>query len=346
MRRRRLIRDLAGVRHDAPFAIDLAERRQRKFRRRGERARLVLLIDRPEEEQPIGDDASAHAGAVVVIILPLRVDGAVRRVQLLPSRFESARFEIAEQRSAIGVRAALRHDVDDAARRLAELRFEAGRLHLRLLDEVGGDAGAERSEHDRVGADAAVAGVRDVDAVDDVGVFEAAGAADRRIGFADAAAVADAGQQIQRIGEVASDRKHLDDIAADDAADGGGRGVDDGWRTLHLHDLGDAAGLQDDLGQGDALAEPDGDVGLLDRREAGEFDASGVGAWRQIGREEATVVARDVALDAFIGSESNGRAGNRCALCVDDESGNGAARCFLRQARSGACNQQCQCHDE
>ena len=55
--------------------------------------------------------------------------------------------------------------------------FVARRLDLDFLDEVERHAGSERAEHDGVGAEGAISRIGDIDAVDDVLIFKAAGAA-------------------------------------------------------------------------------------------------------------------------------------------------------------------------
>ena len=79
------------------------------------------------------------------------------------------------------VRAALGHDVDNAAGGLAELGFVSARLDLDFLHEVERRAVAERAKDDRIRAERAVALVGDVHAVDDVLILEAAGAGNRRV---------------------------------------------------------------------------------------------------------------------------------------------------------------------
>jgi hypothetical protein len=76
------------------------------------------------------------------------------------------------------IRAALRDDVDDATGRLAEFRFIAAGFDLDFLDEIVRRRIAERAEDDRIGAEAAIAGVRDVRAVNDVLILEAGAARD------------------------------------------------------------------------------------------------------------------------------------------------------------------------
>ena len=121
--------------------------------------------------------------------------------------FETVRTRVAEGAALEVVRAALGHNVDHAAGRLAELRFVAAGLHLDFLHEVVRRAVAERAEHDRVRSQRAIAAVGDVHAVHDVLVLEAARSSDRRIGDAHTAASADAGRQIERVAEAPPDRQ-------------------------------------------------------------------------------------------------------------------------------------------
>src|SRR5439155_17705147 len=115
------------------------------------------------------------------------------------------------------------------------------------------------------GADAAVAGVGDVHAVHDVVVVEAAGAGHRGVGAADAAAAAHAGDQVESVGEVASDRDPFQCLGVENAAHGRGGGVDDRRGGHDLDDLFDRADLEDETGQLEALAQADVDVLLLHR---------------------------------------------------------------------------------
>src|SRR5205823_7387743 len=127
---------------------------------------------------------------------PKRLHAAVDGLILRPGAFGLIGPAVGEERSADVVRSALGHDVDDAAGGLAELGFVAAGLDLDFLDEVERRRVAERSEHDRVGAEGAVALIGDVHAVDDVLVLEAAAAGNRRVLLAGAAARADAGRQV------------------------------------------------------------------------------------------------------------------------------------------------------
>ena len=124
---------------------------------RRERARLPRRVDGAEEEQPDSGRREAAFDAGVGAALADGVHGAVRRLVDLVAALELRRLEVTEHRSAQVVGPALGDDVDDAAHRLAELRFVAAGLDLDFLHEVERRAGAERAEDDRVGADRAVA---------------------------------------------------------------------------------------------------------------------------------------------------------------------------------------------
>jgi hypothetical protein len=130
---------------------------------------------------------------------------------------------------------------------LAVLGLEPGGLDLGLLDEVRGHPGAEGAEDDRVRPHAAEAGVGDVHAVDDVGVVEAARAADGRVGLADPAGVADARHEVERVREVASHRQALQLGAVEDAADGRRCRVHHRRCAQDLDCLGQTAQLQDEI---------------------------------------------------------------------------------------------------
>ena len=143
----------------APRAGSLAARRT---------CGLPLRIDRAEEEQPVAQDGAADRGARIAQSDADGVHGALDALHRLVSRIRGRRAARSRRRALEGIRAALGHDVDDAAGRLAELRPVAAGLHLDFLDEVVRRAVTERAEHDRVRAERAVAAVGDVHAVHDV----------------------------------------------------------------------------------------------------------------------------------------------------------------------------------
>src|SRR5262249_3961609 len=158
--------------------------------------------------------------AEVVLGMAGRVQVAVGRRELLVARLQALRAEVPEHAPVEGVRPALGDDVDDAARRLAVLGLEAGGLDLGLLDEVRGHARPQCAEYDRVGPGAAVPRVRDVHAVDDVAVLQAAGAGDGGVGPAHAAAGADAGNEVEGLGEVPAHGQPLERLGVEGPAHG------------------------------------------------------------------------------------------------------------------------------
>src|SRR5262245_10747725 len=131
-----LPRALCGVRGRMPLAVDFTKALEREAVGGDERARLPRGVDRAEEEHLVADDASAGLDADIAFLLLDGVDHAVVCLHGLVRALERARPAVAEDRSAEHVRAALRHDVDDAAERLAKLGFVAACLDLHFLDEV------------------------------------------------------------------------------------------------------------------------------------------------------------------------------------------------------------------
>jgi hypothetical protein len=83
-----------------------------------------------EKERPIADDRTADAAAGLLLAhrqgLP---DQGIRGVEVVVA-------EVAVQIAAVPVRAALRDDVEVAAKRAAELRLSARRHHLELIHRV------------------------------------------------------------------------------------------------------------------------------------------------------------------------------------------------------------------
>src|SRR5262245_12288006 len=190
--------DLAGVRRAVALAIHLAEAAKREAFRCDERSRVLEAADGAVEERLVPDEPPSRADANVVTGAGGRVHGPIRRLHLSPLRFEFVGSRIAEPAAVKYVAPALGDQVHDATRGLSELRLESRRLDLGLLDELGRHSGSERVERAGVRADASVSAVGDVDAIDDIGVLEAAAAADGRIRRSDAAAVADPRHHVQR----------------------------------------------------------------------------------------------------------------------------------------------------
>ena len=121
----------------------LARQREARGRRAGDR--LAGGVERPEEEELVLDERSAEGDAEVRDVRGLGVHGAVRRLELLPvGSPPSPAASSRRRRRGTALRAGLRDHVHDAARGLAVLGLEAAGLDLGLLDELGGDARAER----------------------------------------------------------------------------------------------------------------------------------------------------------------------------------------------------------
>ena len=241
MARRDLPGALRRVGHDPAFLIHVAEAAEREALGRDVRGALPLRVDRAEEEHAIRHDRTAGLDAAVAHAGLGHVDGAIHGRDLVVRALEGLRTEVPEHAASQRVRSALRDDVDDAARGLAELRFVSARLHLCLLDEVERHAVAERTEDDRVGAERAVAGVGDVDAVDDVLILEAAAAGHRWVGVSDLAAAADAGREVQRVAETPADRDPLQHVAVEHRAGCRRRRVDDGGGARDVDRFASAA---------------------------------------------------------------------------------------------------------
>ena len=171
---RRLPRALDGVGRHLPLAIDFAETREREVGRRDERPLLPLRVHGAEEEQLVLQDRSAGLDADVGQLGPGGVHRAVRRGHVREVGLQPGRANVAERRAAQTVRAALGDDVHHAAGGLPVFGFVAAALDLHFFHEVERRAVAERSEHDRVRAERTVALIRDVHAVNDVLILQAA----------------------------------------------------------------------------------------------------------------------------------------------------------------------------
>jgi len=237
LRRRGLPGDLGRVRHDAAVARHVSERRQRESCRRHEQRAVALRVDGAKDEQLVMDDRTANRGAGVALARAADVDGAVHGVDLVVWALEAVRTEVAEQAAERLIRAALRDHVDDAARGLPVLGFVAARFDLRGADEIERNAVAQRPEHDRVGAERAVAGVRDVDAVDHVVVLEAAAAGNRRVRLPDLSTAGHARCDVERIADAPADRHAAQKLGIERRARGRRRLVDDRSRSSNLHRL-------------------------------------------------------------------------------------------------------------
>ncbi len=214
-----------------PVGIDARRITKRESDRRLEPRPIPLRIDRGKVEQAILEHRPAALDADVARLRLGHVDrfdpARVRRQHGRERALHAGRLRVSEHRASQLVRTTLGDDADDTACRLAVLSFVACRLDLDFLDEVERHAGSERAEHDRVGAEGAVSGIGDIDTVDDVLIFKAAGAAHGRIGSAGTAAAADAGREIQRVAEAPLDGHAGEHLAVDVRSD---------RRTGYIHD--------------------------------------------------------------------------------------------------------------
>ena len=231
-----LPRALRRVPGDLPLAIDAAliEQREeagRRCRRRCPAPGSVRVSQlgsiAPKKNKSVLDDRAADRRADVAQVGPERLHGAVRRLKLLPVAFDALRPRVAEHAALDLVGAALRDDIDDAADRLAELGLVAAGLHLHFFHEVVRRAVAERAEDDRVRAERAVAGVRDVHAIDHVRVVEAAATAPSTGSSAGAAAAGDARRDVKRVTEAAAHWNVGEHRTVEHGADGRRLRIDD-----------------------------------------------------------------------------------------------------------------------
>ena len=274
---RELVGELERVVEVGPLPVHEAEIFEREPRRRLQLTRVERGIEGAEDEQAIGDDRTAGLDAEIGLLVLAELHGAVQALVSLRGRLQERRPRIAERGAAEPVAAALGDDVDHAPHRLPVLRLVAAGLHLHFLDEVERRGVAERAEDDRVAAQRAVPLIGDVHPVDDVLVVEAGAARDGRVGTADAAAAADAGGQIDRVAEAATDGHALQQIAGQHRAGGGGGGVHDHGGTTDFDGLGQAAHLHLDRELG-CLTEADGHAPDLHDSEALNLGAHVVGA--------------------------------------------------------------------
>ena len=154
--------------------------------------------------------------------------------------------------------------------------------------------------------------VGDVDAVDDVAVLEAAGAADRRGRRAGAGAVADAGNEVQRRRERPPDGQPAQLLGVEYAADRGAADVDDRRGGCHLHGLRQAARLEPDVHLA-PRRERHGDILLLGGLEALQLDPDRIQTRREERRHVAAIRVCDKCSCAL-------RSGNRHRRARDGES--------------------------
>ena len=288
-----LVADLGGVPVGVTVLVDLAERREGETGRRHQLGALHRRVVGPEEEQAVLEDRPPDRESALSRPRTGRVDRPVRRSERGPRRLERFRSGVGEHASPELIRPALRDHVDDAAGRLAGLGLEPGGLDLDLLDEVERDPVAKRLERHGVRPGGAVAGFRDVHTVDDEVVLEAAAAGDRGVGGAGAAPAADAGRDVEDVGELPADREAVQRAAFKPRPRGGRGGVDDGGGRDHLDLLLKTTNRQHQR-QLEALSQPNVDFLLLDRPEALQLGAHRVRAGRQIRRVEAAGLVSDV----------------------------------------------------
>jgi hypothetical protein len=286
----------------------------------------------------IPDDRAAGLGAGVVIVGADGLNRSVGRLDLRPGAFQVLRPGIPEEGTAKVVGAALRDNVDDAAHRLAVLRFIARGLDLNFLHEIEWRRVAKRTERRRIGAQAAVAAARHVDAVDDVQIVEPASAGHRRVHVTCRAAAADAGCQIQRVGEASPDRDVLQHLIGDRGAHRCRLRRDDRGLRCDVHGFTGAADFQLDR-ERNCLSEADENVLLLEGFETAELHADSVRAWSQERHAEAPVCVGCRRLHASLTGDRHGCAGDSQTLRVHGPALDRSSR-LLRQANPGADHQE------
>ncbi len=324
--------ELAGVREAAPFAVHLAQAAQREALGRDQGTGLVLGVEGAEEEETVLQQRTGHADPDVEVLAAGGIDLPGLGLLLPPGALQPGRAKVAVQAAVEHVAAAARDDVDDPSRRLPVLRLEARRLDLRLLDEVGGDPGPQGAVGDRIDADTAEARVRDVHAVNDVLIVEAAGAGDRGVGVAGAAGAAHAGDHVQRGRQAAADRQPPQFIAVEDGAHSCRPRVHHRRRGRHVHQLL-APSQVEGVVELHTLAQANADILLLEWLEAGSLDAHAVQARSQIGDQELPVRVGGDGSRALAGAESHARPGHHRPLGVQDPARDRARRRLLGEGR-------------
>src|SRR5207249_556852 len=115
-------------------------------------------IDGEEVEQLVLDERPADREGEVLLVLAQTIGGPAVQLDELSRRLQTARAREPDDAPLEVVGAGLDDGVDDASERLAVFGLESAGLDLHLVEEFAGDARAERSVVDVVGADAAVAG--------------------------------------------------------------------------------------------------------------------------------------------------------------------------------------------
>ena len=287
-----------------------------------------------EVEQLVLDERAAHGKGQVVDVGVDEIGGAGIELDELPRRLQRRGAAEPFDTALEVVRPRLDDGVDDPAQRLAVLRLEAAGLDLHLVQEVAGHAGAERTVVDVVGANAAVAGVGDVHAVDQVGVLQPGGAADRVVALPGPQPADDSGRDRVGVGERAPDRHGLGEVAVLDVGAGGRRAdVDQRCLTGDRDGLG-LARLEREV-EGRPLVQPDRDV-VVDHggEPAGRLGPDGVGRWTQ---ERQDVAAVDVGLGgprAKLRRRDDDRAGDRASRRIGDLARQSPGRQILGRRRS------------
>src|SRR3989454_5359275 len=352
--------DLAGVVVGGPLPVELAARRWEgqggggveagrrrlvEYRHSGARGRESRVrqglgrhpvrrqdrVEGEEVEELVFDERPAHREREVLHVLVDAVGRPAVQLDELPRRLQAARARIPGHASLEVVGARLDDRVDDAAERLAVLGLEAAGLDLHLVEELAGDAGAKRAVVDVVGADAAEARVGDVDAVDQVGVLQSRGTADRVVAVSGAEPADHTRRHGVRVGEGAADRDGVREVFVLDVRARRGRGHVHQRRLAADRDRLGLARLEGEI-EIRLLAQPDRHVIADDGGEpARRLGAHRVGGGPQ---ERQDVAATRVGLGGAgpeLGRRDDHGAGNAPPRGIDDLAGDGPGGQLLGQ---------------
>ncbi len=331
-------RQLGRVGDPRPITVDLTERLEREAVGRHEGGRGGEPACGCEVEDPVADERPADREADLTQRFTHRVDGAVGQLQRPPLALQGRRCQVGEGTTGDIVGAAAGDRGDQATGRLFELGLGAGAAHLELLDELGGDAVAEGPVLARVDPERTVPGVREVDAVNDVLVLEAAGAGDRGVGGAGAARGRGPRREVESVRELATNRDPRDQLVVHREADTGRSQIEDRGGCRDLDRVGESSGSERDRDLA-PLAQPDIYPVELRRPEALVLDTDVVTRGCEVREEEVPAVVGRRGGDALVRDHADGRAGNRLAARSGHGPGQRSGRHVLRRSGDGSSSQ-------